>query len=78
MTEIDWDILQRRDFKRDEEDPRKMERYQAEALIHRHLSVDGLLGVICYTDALKNDIEQKILARKLELSVYVRKGWYFS
>lgn len=77
LGEIDWGLLQRRDFKRDADDPRKMERYQAEALIHRHLPVQGILGIVCYTDALKQSIEQAIQARNLTLQVYARTGWYF-
>lgn len=77
LCEIDWGLLQRRDFKRDADDPRKMERYQAEALIHRHLPVQGILGIVCYTDALKQSIEQAIQARNLTLQVYARTGWYF-
>ena len=77
LGEIDWSILQRRDFKRDPDDPRKMERYQAEALIHRHLPITGLLGIMCYTDAMKKRIEQDVAARGLTLSVHARPGWYF-
>jgi hypothetical protein len=77
LGEIDWSILQRRDFKRDPDDPRKMERYQAEALIHRHLPITGLLGIMCYTDAMKERIEQDVAARGLTLSVHARPGWYF-
>jgi hypothetical protein len=77
LGEIDWGLLQRRDFKRDADDPRKMERYQAEALIHRHLPVQGILGIVCYTDVLKQSIEQAIQARNLKLQVYARTGWYF-
>lgn len=77
LGEIDWPILQRRDFKRDPDDPRKMERYQAEALIHHHLPITGLLGIMCYTDAMKERIEQDVAARGLTLSVHARPGWYF-
>lgn len=77
LNEIDWGLLQRRDFKRDADDPRKMERYQAEALIHRHLPVQGILGIVCYTEALKQSIEQEIQARNLTLAVYARTEWYF-
>lgn len=77
LDKIDWPLLQARDFKRDSEDPAKFERYQAEALIHRYLPVDGLLGIVCYTDALKQRIEQEIQSRNLNLSVYARTGWYF-
>ena len=77
LGEIDWSILQRRDFKRDPDDPRKMERYQAEALIHHHLPITGLLGIMCYNDAMKERIEQDVAARGLTLSVHARPGWYF-
>lgn len=77
LDKIDWPLLQRRDFKRDPEDPAKFERYQAEALIHQHLPVGGILGIVCYTEALKQRIEQEIQARHLNLPVYARTGWYF-
>jgi hypothetical protein len=77
LSEIDWQLLQRRDFKRDPDDLRKMERYQAEALIFRHLPIEALLGVVCYTDALKNSIEERIQQRNLGLTVHARPGWYF-
>lgn len=77
LEEIDWAILQSRDFKRDPDDPRKMERYQAEALIYKHLPIQGVLGIVCYTEELKKRIELEIQMRVLNLSVYARTGWYF-
>lgn len=77
LDKIDWPLLQRRDFKRDPDDPAKFERYQAEALIHQHLPITGLLGIVCYTDPLKQSIEQEIQDRSLSLPVYARTGWYF-
>ncbi|KGE51215.1 DUF4433 domain-containing protein [Xanthomonas axonopodis pv. vasculorum] len=77
LDKIDWPLLQARDFRRDQEDPAKFERYQAEALVHRHLPVDGLLGMVCYTDDMKVSIELQLKARKLALPVYARTDWYF-
>lgn len=77
LDQIDWSIIQRRDFKREPDDPRKMERYQAEALIHNHLPITGLLGIMCYTDAMKKRIEQDVADRGLTLAVHARPGWYF-
>lgn len=77
LYNIDWDILQRRDFKRDPDDLRKMERYQAEALIFKHLPINGILGIVCYTEQLKHDIEQQVQDRNLMLEVYARTKWYF-
>lgn len=77
LHQIDWKILQNRDFKRDPDDPRKMERYQAEALIFQHLPIKGLIGIVCYTEQLKQDIEQSTRARGLSLQVVTRTEWYF-
>ena len=77
LGEIDWSILQSRNFKRDPDDPQKMERYQAEALIFQHLPIQGILGIVCYTETVKQEIEQQIQSRDLELPVYARTGWYF-
>jgi len=77
LGEVDWPLLQRRDFTRDPDDPRKMERYQAEALIHHHLPITGLLGIMCYNDAIKERIEHDVAARGLSLPVHARPGWYF-
>lgn len=77
LDQIDWPILQRRDFKRDPDDPRKMERYQAEALIHHHLPITGLVGIMCHTDAMKKRIEHDVAARGLALPVHARPKWYF-
>jgi hypothetical protein len=73
LDQIDWSLLQNRDS----DDLRKMERYQAEALIYQHLPIEALLGVVCYTDALKNSIEERIKQRNLGLIVHARSGWYF-
>lgn len=77
LDKIDWPLLQQRNFKRNPDDPAQFERYQAEALIHRHLPIAGLLGIVCYTEPLKSIIEQQLQARGMALPVYARTGWYF-
>ncbi len=77
LDKIDWPILQARDFKRDPNDPAKFERYQAEALVHQHCPVSGLLGIVCYTEKLETSIKQLVNNHGLGLSVHARKGWYF-
>ena len=58
LSAIDWPLLQKRDFSRDPDDPIKVERYQAEALVHSNLPVTALVGVICYSQARKTSIDQ--------------------
>jgi len=78
LDKIDWPLLQARDFKRDPDDPGKFERYQAEALVHKHCPVSGLLGLICYTEAVKLQCEQMLAASGIQLPVHARTEWYFS
>ncbi len=78
LDKIDWKLLQSRDFKRDDEDPRKMDRYQAEALVHKHLPVAGLLGAICYNKEVQAGIEHLAAAQGLSFKAYTQPGWYFS
>lgn len=77
LDKIDWSLLQQRDFKRDADDPAKFERYQAEALVHESCPVDALLGIICYSEKTKTDIEKLLIERNMNLDVYARTGWYF-
>jgi hypothetical protein len=77
LVEVDWLLLQARNFKRNMDDPEQIERYQAEALIHQHLPVSGLVGIVCYTDTLKSALEQQIKQRNIDLAVHKMPGWYF-
>jgi hypothetical protein len=77
LKRVDWPLLQRRDFKRDDNDLAKFERYQAEALVHNFLPVNALVGIVCYTDALRASFERMLTQRSVILPVYARTEWYF-
>jgi hypothetical protein len=77
LDRIDWRILQTRDFKRDPNDPGKIERYQAEALPHQHLPVGALLGVVCYGPAQEERLKDLIRAAGVNLTVTAKPDWYF-
>jgi hypothetical protein len=77
LDKIDWSILQARNFKRDPDDPAKFERYQAEALVHRHCPIDGLVGIVCYTAQIQRNIQDEVAERGLTLQIIMRPGWYF-
>lgn len=74
---VDFDLLQRRDFKRDPEHPDKMERYQAEALAYQHVPVAALLGIGCYTPAIKDDLERTCSEFEANVKIVQRTEWYF-
>ncbi|MFG1497889.1 DUF4433 domain-containing protein [Saccharospirillum sp. HFRX-1] len=77
LSEIDWPLLQQRDFRRDPDDPEKVERYQAEALIHRQLPIDALIGVVCYTKGIEQAVRQQARQTGVTLDIRSIPQWYF-
>lgn len=77
LDRIDWPLLQSRDFRNDPDDPGKKERYQAEALLWKHVPLAALKGVCCSTHAVAEQLKSDIAARGLNLDVAVRPKWYF-
>jgi ssDNA thymidine ADP-ribosyltransferase, DarT len=77
LDHVDWDLLNCRDFRHDPDDPGKKERYQAEALIWRHLPVQGLLGICSYAEAVDAEIRAELAKRKIEMQTVVQRNWYF-
>ena len=74
---IDWDILQRRDFRYDGEVPEKTERYQAEALVHRRLPMSALSGVVGATQGTVDEIAKLADKVGVELKILLKPGLYF-
>ena len=77
LNRIDWAILQNRSFSRDPEDPGKVERYQAEALVHKHLPLDSLDGIVCNSELVEADLKSEIAKRGLTLTTAQKPSWYF-
>jgi hypothetical protein len=77
LDQIDWDLLQRRDFKRDPNDPAKFERYEAEALVRAHVPVAAFLGVTCYDQETRDRIDKVAEQAGVTLTTVARPGWYF-
>lgn len=76
LPRLDWRILQTRNFKRDPDDPGKIGRYQAEALIHRHCPLLGLSGVVCFDDHGKIATQQAVNEAGAMLQVIKQPSWY--
>lgn len=77
LDQIDWPLLRSRNFRRDPDDPDKFARYEAEALVHQHLPLEGLLGLVCYNMPMKTVIDGLVAERNLSLDVKALPGWYF-
>ncbi len=77
LSGLDWVSLRARDFKRADDDPGRIERYQAEALVHQFLPVAALSGLGCYGLEEQRQLEHHVAERGLGLKVLVRREWYF-
>jgi ssDNA thymidine ADP-ribosyltransferase, DarT len=77
LSRVDWTILQNRDFKCDPNDLGKMERYQAEALVHQHLPVNSLLGIVCYDSKTQGEITAEAERQGVDLKIVAKPSWYF-
>jgi hypothetical protein len=77
LQQIDWTILQNRDFKRDTNDLGKLERYEAEALVHKVLPIEAIRGVACVNASVATAISAEVTERGLSLPVEAKPNWYF-
>lgn len=77
LQHIDWTILQNRDFKRDTDDLGKVERYEAETLVHKLLPIEALRGIACVNASVVASISAEVKKRGLSLAVQAKPNWYF-
>ena len=77
LDQIDWGLLNRKDFRHDPDDPAKKERYQAEALIWKHVPLNALLGICSCNTAVDTFVKAELARRNLEIESSVQRGWYF-
>jgi len=78
LAQVPWEQLNRKDFRHDPDDPGKKERYQAEALIWRHVPAEALLGICSCIDSVNQGIQAEIEKQRLKIEARVQRGWYFS
>lgn len=76
LESVDWTILQARDFKRDPDDLGRIERYQAEALVHGHVPLEAILGLVCHGSTQKATLEAELTRRRLSLKLLADPDWY--
>ena len=77
LDKIDWALLQSRNFQHDPEDPGKKGRYQAEALVHRHVPVEAFLGIACYDAGVQARLRSDAKDAGAKTSIRVLPNWYF-
>jgi len=76
LAQLDWARWRNRDFRHDPENPEKVAKYQAEALIYSSLPTIGLLGIACYNDGIAVAIGESVAKRGLNLKVAAQPKWF--
>jgi len=77
IHKIDWPLIQSQNFKTDPEDPDKTTRYQAEALAHRHVPIEALIGIACYDEASRLKIAKAAGTNAASLAFKALPNFYF-
>ncbi|MGH2542774.1 MAG: type II toxin-antitoxin system toxin DNA ADP-ribosyl transferase DarT [Ardenticatenaceae bacterium] len=77
LDRLDWAILQARNFKRDSDDMERFERYQAEALIHQHMPVESLTGIVCFNATVKKGLDALLTESDMRIRIVAKPSWYF-
>ena len=77
LDQIDWELLRSKNFKKDAQNPERVERYQAEALIHECAPLTGLRGIAVYNERVRADIQKDVDKSGTPLLVRTIPSWYF-
>jgi hypothetical protein len=74
LSWIIWPVLQVKNFKKD--DMAKFEKYQAEALVYKKLPLSALIGIACYNDTVKTEIEKLCDSKGHKVQIVTRRNWF--
>ena len=76
LSHIPWEHLQNRDFRRDPKIFDKVERYQAESLIHGSLPIGAIERIGCWEAAQKDRLERAAENAGVDVRIMAKPGWY--
>jgi hypothetical protein len=77
LNDLPWELWRARDFKYDSERPDKMDRYQAEAMVHRRLRISDISAIAAFSDAAVQRIREFADIVEADIKVIRRPSWYF-
>jgi hypothetical protein len=78
LDKIDWNIIQRTDFKNEPGDTDKQRRYQAEFLVHGHVPVESIESLNVYNEKAANFVKKELAKTSLLLQVNIMPQYFFS
>lgn len=76
LKKLNWKIIKDDSWYLQYTQSRK-ELKQAEFLIHQHLPVEGILGIIAYNDEIATFVKKEIAQAGLSIQVVVKPEYYY-
>lgn len=77
LDAVDWKIIAARDFSRNPDDPGKIERYMAEALVYQHVPLSALQDIVRYSSTAETNVLAMQGQVGIHLRTSIRSDWYF-
>ena len=77
LDKIDWDIIQKGDFKKEEADTDKQRRYQAEFLVHSHVPVNLIQSINVYNNKAFTFVQTELAKTTIIKPVFIQKPYFF-
>ena len=77
LARVDWALLNSKNFSHDPDDPGKKDRYQAEALVWKHVPIEALLGIGSYTTEVDTWVKAELAQRHVDVKTSIQRNWYF-
>jgi hypothetical protein len=77
LSDLPWDLYATKNFQRDPEHPERVDRYQAEALVHGALPSRLFAGLVCHNEQIATSLREEVAEAGLSLEVVVRSNFYF-
>lgn len=77
LSQIDWHIMEARNWYDTEEDNDRKRRRQAEFLVHQSCKLENIIGLAVKSDQKKEEVNNLLLKNNSTLKALVRTNWYF-
>jgi hypothetical protein len=77
LDRLDWEILANSDFGRDPNYPAKKERYQAEAMVYRHVPIGVIDGIVCSSSGAQASVMRAVEQSGLSVPVAANSRYFF-
>ncbi len=74
---VDWPLMQSRYWSSTPDEPQRMERRMAEALVHERVGWDAITQIGTQSDTVAIEVRAILASSRSNIPVHVRPEWYF-